>query len=277
MFLLIGCIPFGMLMKGRQKAPESYRFGFGGHEKIDEVKGSGNWYAFGDYGYDSRLGRRPGLDPVDQIGISNYAVFGNNPIFFIDPDGREKIKSLGPDDKTIESSADNFIKHENAIHIWAHGTDDGKGLVTYKKEMEGDKEIWKKEVIRDAEKFKEFLSENSTDWQNRKEGEKMTIVLHSCNTGKGGENSFAAKMSKDLENTTVIAPTKLLNVQGFQNGTYTEKVQEKSKTVQYYWFTKPDPYPIKGEWAEYRKGKSVGNYPYDWVPEIKPKNNITKK
>jgi hypothetical protein len=38
--------------------------------------------------YDARLGRRWNIDPIDQISISNYACFGNNPIINIDPDGR---------------------------------------------------------------------------------------------------------------------------------------------------------------------------------------------
>ena len=81
--------PFGMPVPGRVKSSPSggYRFGFGGHEKDDEVHGG--WYAFGDYGYDSRLGRRPTPDPVDQVSISNYATFANNPILLIDPDGRD--------------------------------------------------------------------------------------------------------------------------------------------------------------------------------------------
>ncbi len=83
--------PFGMMMPGRT-VNNSYRYGFGGHEKINEVKSNGNWYDFGNYGYMPQIGRRPGLDPVDQIGISNYAAFGNNPIRNIDPDGSNTKK-----------------------------------------------------------------------------------------------------------------------------------------------------------------------------------------
>jgi len=38
--------------------------GFGGHEKDDEVKGSGNHYDFGNYGLDVRIGRRFQQDPL---------------------------------------------------------------------------------------------------------------------------------------------------------------------------------------------------------------------
>jgi RHS repeat-associated protein len=65
----------------------SYRFGFGGQERDNEIYGSGNSYTAEYWQYDSRLGRRWNVDPVDQIGISNYATFRNNPILYIDQDG----------------------------------------------------------------------------------------------------------------------------------------------------------------------------------------------
>jgi len=66
---------------------EDYRFGFNGQEKDNEVKGIGNSNTAEFWQYDTRLGRRWNLDPVDQVNISNYAAFGNNPIFNIDPKG----------------------------------------------------------------------------------------------------------------------------------------------------------------------------------------------
>ena len=81
--------PFGMQMPNRSKYSPSddYRYGVGGHEKDFEIHSG--WYGFGDYGYDARLGRRPTPDPIDQVSVSNYAVFANNPVMYIDPDGRE--------------------------------------------------------------------------------------------------------------------------------------------------------------------------------------------
>ncbi|OQA97605.1 MAG: hypothetical protein BWY22_01249 [Bacteroidetes bacterium ADurb.Bin217] len=67
-----------------------YKFGFNGQVKDDEIYGEGNWLSFGDYGYDSRLGRRPCPDPEFKKGpdISPYSVFFNNPISFEDPEGK---------------------------------------------------------------------------------------------------------------------------------------------------------------------------------------------
>lgn len=66
-----------------------YRFGFNGYEKDDEMKGAGNWYSYGDYGYDSRIVQRPSPDPMTAKfpNFSPYAAFGNNPILFVDTDG----------------------------------------------------------------------------------------------------------------------------------------------------------------------------------------------
>lgn len=62
-------------------------FTFNGQERDDEVAGAGNIMTAEFWEYDTRLGRRWNLDPVDQVDISNYAVNGLNPILFTDPNG----------------------------------------------------------------------------------------------------------------------------------------------------------------------------------------------
>src|SRR5690554_3869796 len=82
--------PFGMQMAGRSfTSGDGYRYGFQGHLRDDEVSGSGNWYDFGDYGYNSRVIQRPSLDPLKSQfpGQSPYSVFNGNPMFYIDPTG----------------------------------------------------------------------------------------------------------------------------------------------------------------------------------------------
>lgn len=84
--------PFGMPMPNRTYSLSSsskYRFGFGGHENDDEVKGSGNHLSFGDYGYDPRIGRRFNVDPLSEKfpDFSPYIYCLNNPLVFIDRNG----------------------------------------------------------------------------------------------------------------------------------------------------------------------------------------------
>jgi RHS repeat-associated protein len=79
-------------MTGRTESA-TYRYGFGGHEKDNEIKGSGNHLSFGDYGYDPRLGRRWNVDPManEMPGTSPYSYAYNNPILLKDPDGKLPI------------------------------------------------------------------------------------------------------------------------------------------------------------------------------------------
>jgi RHS repeat-associated protein len=69
---------------------DRYRFGFNGMEKDNELKGIGNSLDFGARMYDSRLGRWLSLDPLaaKYTWLSPYNFCGNNPIFFVDPNGK---------------------------------------------------------------------------------------------------------------------------------------------------------------------------------------------
>jgi len=80
--------PFGFEMPGRVYQG-SYRFGFNGMEKDDEVKGSGNSLTTFFRQYDTRIGVWFSVDPKATWfpWISPYSTFNNNPIFFCDPIG----------------------------------------------------------------------------------------------------------------------------------------------------------------------------------------------
>jgi RHS repeat-associated protein len=108
--------PFGSPMPGRQYNNGSYRYGFNGKENDNEVKGTGNSVDFGARIYDPRLGRWLSLDPLmaKYPFVSPYNYVNNNPIIFIDKDGREwvngytaKVEELeqtlikSPNDKSI--------------------------------------------------------------------------------------------------------------------------------------------------------------------------------
>lgn len=90
--------PFGMLMPNRNGAVnatgnfilnggETYRFGFNGQEKDDEVSGSGNTNTALYWEYDTRLGRRWNLDPKPNASNSEYLCFYNNSILYNDLSG----------------------------------------------------------------------------------------------------------------------------------------------------------------------------------------------
>ena len=83
--------PFGVELASRTWSIEEYRNGFNGYEMDDEVKGNGNHISFVDYGYDPRAVVRWRPDPLTAKyqHISPYAAFGNNPILYVDIDGKE--------------------------------------------------------------------------------------------------------------------------------------------------------------------------------------------
>ena len=112
------CPPFGMVMPGRNWVAGSasgYGFGFNGKLKDDEIMGSANSYDFGARIYDVRLGRWSSLDPLSKTynDLSGYSFGKNNPIIYIDPDGR-KIEFANKDAKklykSIKKTADDETK-----------------------------------------------------------------------------------------------------------------------------------------------------------------------
>jgi RHS repeat-associated protein len=79
----------GMQMPGRSYISSSYRYGFGGKEKDDEIKGAGNSYDFEARILDPRLCRWVSVDPLAAQfpWQSPYVSMDNNPIMLTDPTG----------------------------------------------------------------------------------------------------------------------------------------------------------------------------------------------
>jgi RHS repeat-associated protein len=70
-----------------------YRYGFNGKENDNEVKGNGNSIDFGARIYDPRLGKFLSRDPdaSSYPFMTPYCYSANNPVFYIDNDGRGPI------------------------------------------------------------------------------------------------------------------------------------------------------------------------------------------
>ncbi len=80
-----------MVMSDRSFSNEKYRWGFNGKETDNEVKGNGNSLDFGARIYDSRLGRWLSVDPLASkyIDLSPFNFVDNNPLVYVDPNGKE--------------------------------------------------------------------------------------------------------------------------------------------------------------------------------------------
>ena len=92
------------------------KFGYNGKELNDEL--GLEWHDFGARNYDASLGRWMNIDPKAEKLYEhtpyNYAL--NNPIYFIDPDGKfiidpkEAIKNLNRITKTVDASLNKLWK-----------------------------------------------------------------------------------------------------------------------------------------------------------------------
>jgi hypothetical protein len=83
-----------MNMPGRtyQASPTSkYRYSINGQEKESELNENITTAEYWEY--DSRIGRRWNPDPVVNISESRYATFGNNPVYYSDPNGDFKTEA----------------------------------------------------------------------------------------------------------------------------------------------------------------------------------------
>ena len=79
-----------MLMPGRN-SDSTYRFGFNGKENLNDVKGVGKLQDYGERIYDPRLGKWLSIDPLymKYPSLSPYQYCANNPVFFVDRDGKK--------------------------------------------------------------------------------------------------------------------------------------------------------------------------------------------
>jgi RHS repeat-associated protein len=91
--------PFGARHKGYNSNVSSsgnslaQKRGFNGKELNDDLLGGNrlDWYDFGARNYDADLGRWMNLDPLSEkyFDSSPYHYAANNPIFYVDPDGKQ--------------------------------------------------------------------------------------------------------------------------------------------------------------------------------------------
>jgi RHS repeat-associated protein len=122
--------PFGMIQPERTWESDKYRYGFGSHEKDDEVKGVGNHISFGEYGYDARLGRRWNKDPITFSWQGSYNAFNNNPIMFVDPTGHGA-------EVTAEHDKNGKVTSINVkAKVYVHGEGSDRAVALIQKDIE---------------------------------------------------------------------------------------------------------------------------------------------
>jgi RHS repeat-associated protein len=114
-YTALKAVQSGLYVSGKTGAG-SYRFGFNGMEKDNEMKGVGNSLDFGARIYDSRLGKWLSIDPFFKSYPSHspYSFGLNNPIYFIDKDGKYIVDKDGNVIKfTVNKKGQVKIKSKN--------------------------------------------------------------------------------------------------------------------------------------------------------------------
>lgn len=125
--------PFGMVQPGRSyslSTDSSYRFGFDGQMKDNNIYGQNNAYTAEFWEYDPRLGRRWNPDPKPIYGVSDYASFKDNPILYIDPHGDSVwiyATTLPGAPGVLSKATHTFIvvkDKDNNVHYFEYGPKD---------------------------------------------------------------------------------------------------------------------------------------------------------
>jgi RHS repeat-associated protein len=229
-------------------------------KELDEENGM-YYYSARYYAPPTFISRDPLFEKYPSI--SPYAYCANNPVMFVDPDGRTKIPWFDKkNDKTLYKGAMRSYD-DGAIHIFAHGSSKHFTAI-----IEG-----QKVKIQDAETFNKILSEQSEKWKNRKEGDILTVILHSCNTGRGN-SSIAQKLSIAFKNVKFIAPTERDYFSRWgEKGTYkaqyadtdgSYKTDENGKVIS------KERSDELGSWRVFLDGKETGKYKGNWTPKENP-------
>jgi RHS repeat-associated protein len=88
--------PFGVQLDERTVSAETYRYGFQGQEKDDELKGAGNSVNYTYRMHDPRLGRFFAVDPLGDLYeyLTPYQFASNSPIYMLELEGLEGVVAI---------------------------------------------------------------------------------------------------------------------------------------------------------------------------------------
>ncbi|MBO7465548.1 MAG: hypothetical protein J6T56_06850, partial [Bacteroidales bacterium] len=211
----------------------------------------------GMYYYEARYYKPPVFTSRDAMfekyfWMTPYAYCANNPVKYVDPSGEEPdifMFALTEEKYNIFLNGSKHIKERSdAFQVMAHGNPQWMREV-----KNGEKVVGNNGMINSAEKFNEVFK-NNEKWNNGKNTKGFSVILYSCNTGKGKE-SLAHKLSAKYQNITVIAPSSKVwfssnGLLGTYNSTKDGKRDENNP----------------GYWLVYQKGKVVSAYDATWVP-----------
>ena len=237
-------------------------------------------YDYGARQYDPATMLWDRMDPLceENPEVSPYAYCGDNPVKYIDSEGKEKImffipgstigNSTSTDNSILIQNAINYPDDETALHIFTHGytqsvllglCTDGPHFITSVQEASEYSYKYKPLIITESskEEVENLLLSSSMMWEEHKENNTpLTIVLHSCHTGQedysreADEKCFGRMLSEMFPDVTVIAPSNSITVE-------MESSELPCPTIEKV---------EKGKWMQFNNGKLTNSYPGNEYP-----------
>ena len=134
---------------------KTYRYGFNGQEKVDEVKGNGNSYDFGARIHDPRIGRFLSLDPrmSDFPSMSPYVFAANNPIRYVDVYGEGPGDALKKVNAAANTTSNEYWKKsfnadKTVVNEWGFILVEKKTVIKVGNAEEIKTEVYVKNIVK---------------------------------------------------------------------------------------------------------------------------------
>ena len=207
--------PFGGLFgEGTSNTNQAYKYN---GKELDRMHGL-DWYDYGARNYDAALPVWTTVDPLAEkyYNSSPYAYCANNPIRYIDPDGRNPIYAddgslLGTDDNGLQGNAiimnkDNFkqgMSYDDAMkhNLGVEGLADQDAIDRYTASFEG---------LKDRPDWDGYLTlDEANDWYQNGNGQSLFVALDKIDLS--GIVSLGEKFVGDKKNFNLLLNSNSLN------------------------------------------------------------------
>jgi RHS repeat-associated protein len=158
--------PFGLPIYSQSISQEMQPYKFGGKE-LDEMHGL-NWYDQGARSFDAIVPRTPTMDPLAEkyYSSSPYALFGNNPVRYVDPDGRSPLSALRGVRNAYKfyryQRAAQAIRTAQATNAALGATAAASSVVVYNHYVDGDKSAEVLQALTRGVNLDQSMTQNAT-------------------------------------------------------------------------------------------------------------------